>query len=524
MLGIRVFRARNFSLLWLAGLISLTGDWLLAIALPIYVYRLTGSAAATSGVVAATVVAGLSVGLVAGVHVDRWDRRRVMVAANVLQAVALLPLLAVDSAGRVWIVFVVAAAQAALAQFVAPAEHALLPQLVASEDLAGANSLNALNNNIARLLGPALGGIVAVTLGLTGAAVIDAVSFAFAAVLVALITGTHRAQIAQLPPVTSTAIDRAAAVEMPLVRSTGNDRTEVAEGSLVTSTGMDGAAAAGVPLVTSAGARSGPVRHWWLEFTAGLRTIQGSRVLRALFVVVAMTSVGEGIMASLFAVFVDRGLGGGAREIGWFMSAQAAGGIAGGLVCAGLAKRISPMPMVTSGLILFGTVDLIIFNYPRWATAIAPEIVLFIVVGLPGALMTAGMMTLLQTEVADGQRGRVFAAAMVAESAGSLVGAALAGTLTDWLGVINVLTAQGAGYVIAGVIFILLVRRRRTVRVLGVPVTPFSRPLPVIARSTMEVATVGVDERDWWRGLDQPSRQIEVARLNALEKRRPFAL
>jgi MFS family permease len=208
------------------------------------------------------------------------------------------------------------------------------------------------------------------------------------------------------------------------------------------------------------------------------------------------------------------------------MSAQAVGGIAGGLVCAGLAKRISPMPMVMSGLILFGTVDLIIFNYPRWATAIAPEVALFVVVGLPGALMTAGMMTLMQTEVADGQRGRVFAAAMVAESAGSLVGAALAGTLTDWLGVINVLTAQGAGYVIAGVIFILLVRGSRTVRARGVSVSPLPRslPAPALVLSTVAAATVGGDERDWWRGLDQPSRQIEVARLNALEKRRPFAL
>jgi MFS family permease len=404
-----LFRYRDFGLLWAAGLISITGDWLLKIALPIYVFQLTSSPAATAGIVAATVGAGLLSGLVAGVYVDRWDRRRVLLRANVLQAAALLPLVAVNAPGEVWVVYVVVAVQASLAQFVGPAEHALLPKTVGERDLPAANSLNALNNNIARLLGPALGGLVAATTGLVGAAVLDATSFVLSAALVGLV----------------------------------KTRTE---------------------LTTLSSARTGsPVNRLREEVTDGLKVIRRSMILRALFAVVVVTAVGEGVMGSLFAVFVERAFHGGAPEIGWLMSAQAVGGLAGGLVGALIAGRIPPKCLVTLGLVAFGAIDLVIFNYPRRSTGLAPEIALFVLVGMPGALMTAGVMTLLQTEVDDCHRGRVFSAAMVAESAAALVGAAFAATVTGTFGVVNVLTAQGAAYVLAGLAFAALVRRRSAV-------------------------------------------------------------
>lgn len=80
----RLFRNRSFSALWTAGFISLTGDWLLGVALPIYVYQLSHSASATATAVACRVVASLFVSPLAGVYVDRWDRKRVMIVANLL--------------------------------------------------------------------------------------------------------------------------------------------------------------------------------------------------------------------------------------------------------------------------------------------------------------------------------------------------------------------------------------------------------------------------------------------------------
>lgn len=399
-MNLGLIRRRDFGLLWFAGLATLTGDWALSVAVPVAVYQLTGSPAATSAIVAVNVGPRLLFGAVAGVYVDRWDRRRVLLWANVLLAVVVLPALAVTSAGQVWILLAVTFAQAILAQFVSPAEHALLPRLVPAEHLAAANALNGLNNNLARLIGPALGGVAAAAFGLRGAVWLSVGAVLIAAALVALIRGRHRV-----------------------------DPTPAAD------------------------AHSPAVRR---EIVAGLRVITRSAVLRALFLALIVTSVGEGVMASLFAVFVGRELHGGTLELGTLMSAQAVGGLTGGLVATGLAGRWAPARMVTVGLVLFGAVDLVIFNYPRWFTALTGEIALFVLVGIPGAVLIAGAVTLLQTEVADAFRGRVFAVVGVVQSGAMLIGTAIAASVTASLGVITVLTIQGAGYVVAGVLFRLL--------------------------------------------------------------------
>ncbi|MDP9372881.1 MAG: MFS transporter, partial [Chloroflexota bacterium] len=188
-----VLRQRNFALVWVAGLISLTGDWLLFVAVPVAVYQLTGSTAATAAAVAARVLPRLALGSVAGVFVDRWDRRRTMLVANLLLGLCLLPLLLVRSAEWLWLLYLVSFAQSTLAQFLGPAENALLPCLVAEADLVPANALNGLNDNLARLVGPPLGGLIVAGWGLTGAALLDAASFFAASGLVALVATDGRA-------------------------------------------------------------------------------------------------------------------------------------------------------------------------------------------------------------------------------------------------------------------------------------------------------------------------------------------
>src|ERR687886_779951 len=147
-----VLRQRNFALLWFGGLISIAGDWVLYIALPLYVYQLSGSTFATGAMFIAGIVPGLFISPIAGVFVDRWDRKRTLIVTNLLSALSLLPLLAVHSAEAVWIVYVVQFVESAIGQFIQPAKSALLPRLVSEEHLLQANSLNSLNNNLARLL------------------------------------------------------------------------------------------------------------------------------------------------------------------------------------------------------------------------------------------------------------------------------------------------------------------------------------------------------------------------------------
>jgi MFS family permease len=343
----RLFRNRGFALLWTGGLISLTGDWVLRVAVPIYVYRLTGSPAATSAAVAVVVTVSLLVGPLAGVLVDRWDRRRIMIGANAAQALLLLPLLLVDRAAELPLLFAVLAVQTALAQLVNPAEHALLPRLVPDGDLAAANSLNALNTNLARLVGPALGGLVAASTGLAGATVLDAASFLLATVLVVGVPGRHRA----------------------------------------------------APDADSSRVGAGPLVRLGTDLAAGIRAAGRSTQLRALFIVLALVGVGEGVMGSLFAVFVYRALHGGAAEIGWLASGQAVGGILGGLVGAWIGRRVRLRRQVVVGMVVFGLIDIVIFNYPRWYAEVWPGVTLMAVVGVPGAVLMAAFMTILQTDV-----------------------------------------------------------------------------------------------------------------------------
>ena len=135
-----VLRERDFVLLWLAGLVSIAGDLAFVIALPLHVYRLTDSTLATAATFAASSLPGVLFGSVAGVFVDRWDRKRTMIVADLLRAVMLLPLLlAPDQLGMIYTIAII---QGAVGLFFSPAESALLPKLVEKERLVTANALN----------------------------------------------------------------------------------------------------------------------------------------------------------------------------------------------------------------------------------------------------------------------------------------------------------------------------------------------------------------------------------------------
>jgi len=95
---------RDLRLVLTAGVISMTGDWILTIGLTYRVFAVTGSTVASALTMASAFAPQLLLGAVAGVFADRWDRRRTMIAADLLLAAGLLPLLLVHDASRVWLV------------------------------------------------------------------------------------------------------------------------------------------------------------------------------------------------------------------------------------------------------------------------------------------------------------------------------------------------------------------------------------------------------------------------------------
>ena len=389
-----------------AGLISLTGDWILRVGLAYYIYVLTGSTLASALMLLASFIPQIILSSLAGVFVDRWDSKRTMIVANLLLAAGLLPLLAVHNAGQVWIVYAVMAVQSCVQQFFSPAQQSLLPALVDDAGLVTANALNGQAGDVSRLAGSAVGGILAAAGGISALALTDIASFLLAAVLISRIAGRRRSRTA-------------------------------AEAK------------------RTLGVRLAQLRAEWAD---GLRLAYRERVLRVVLIFLAVTCVGEGIMATLFAPFVRSVLHGTGPDFGIVVSAQAIGGIAGGLLAASIGNRVRPSWLFGWGAVAFGAIDLVMFLYPLAWVAVWPAIVCMIVVGLPGALLLAGALTLIQREVADSHRGRVFGALGAVEGVAIVAGTVAAGLLGQVVGIIGVLAAQGAGYVIAGLTVIVALR------------------------------------------------------------------
>jgi Na+/melibiose symporter-like transporter len=397
---------RDLRLVLSAGTISLTGDWVLVIGLIYRVYAVTGSTVASALTMASSFAPQVLLGAVAGVFADRWDRKRTMIVANLLLAAGLLPLLLVHGAGQVWIVFVVMFAEGSVKQFFSPAQQALVPRLVPDDELLAANALNGQVSNASRLAGSAIGGILVAAGGLAGVTLTDAASFVGSAVLLAL------------------------------VRTSGQ--------------------AAG-PEPSGGQVRSG-LRRIGAELRAGLGLSVRHRVLRALMIFALVTSVGEGIMSTLFTPFVEHVLHGSSQAFGLVVAAQAVGGIVGGAIAASAGHRIRASRLLSLGAIAFGLVDLAIFLYPLGYVAVWPAIAGMIIVGVPGALALAGLITMFQRNTEDSYRGRVFGAISTAEGVTVLAGTLAAGFLSRVAGIIPVLAIQGAGYILAGIAMFVWLR------------------------------------------------------------------
>jgi MFS family permease len=414
--GWALLRRRDFGLLWAGGLISETGDWFLLVGLPVWVLQVTGSSLVTATVFLVGLLPGLVVGPLAGVLVDRWDRRRTLVAVSLAQAAFLLPLLAVDGRDRLWIVYLVMAVEAALAQLNDPARNALVPSLVARADLVGANALIGLNGNLARLVGSPLGGILVEVAGLPGLVVGDAASFLLGAALIALVrpdVGGSRAGQADRAP--------------EVVLSPGPDPR-----------------------------RAGVVREW----VDGLRVILGDRGLRWGLVVNGLAGVAQGIFTVLFVLFVTRVLGGDGADVGLLRGVQAIGGLLGGVLVVGLASRLEAGRLLGVSLLVFAAVDLAIWNGPVLTTADWLYLGLFVAAGVPGVGVLTGLTSLVQERTAEAYLGRVFATYLGSFNGLMALGMLLAGLLGDTLGVVAVLNAQAGLGLLAGLIAVATLGRR----------------------------------------------------------------
>jgi MFS family permease len=174
-----------------------------------------------------------------------------------------------------------------------------------------------------------------------------------------------------------------------------------------------------------------------------------------LMMMLLITSTGEGIMGTLFAPYVRHVLHGSGEVYGVITGVQAIGGVVGGFLVAVVAERWSPVTMVWAGSVVFGLIDLAIFLYPLLWVNPWPAAGGMVLVGLPGAVVVAGIMTLYQRNTTDDRRGRVFSLVSLAQAVSVVAGATVAGFFGGPTGIMPILALQGAGYVVAGLLVLV---------------------------------------------------------------------
>jgi predicted MFS family arabinose efflux permease len=396
-----VLRRRNYGLLWTAQLISMIGDWAMFAALPFFVYEITGSVLATGLMFMIQVLPPLLLGSVAGVFVDRWDRRWTMIGSSLFRGAVLLILLGVRSAEMIWLVYLAGFLESAATQFFGPANNALLPTLVEEDQLITANSLDSLGENSARLIGPALGGSLLAVIGLRSVILFDIGTYLLAAFLMGLIR---------------TPTETAATNPME---------------------------------VESAGSA---LSAFWREFISGFRLVRGKPALSRIFLVLGVAMLGDSILTVLTVAFFQDVVGVGATEYGVVLTVRGVAGIFGGVVIGAIGSKFRPYHLISVGLLFTGLALVAMVLFPIYAISL----LIMILLSVPLMAWLISSQTWIQTHAPDNFRGRVFGVYGALSALLMLIGMGFASGLGETLGISTTLYVGGAIYLLSGVLAMAL--------------------------------------------------------------------
>jgi MFS family permease len=401
--GLRAFRHRNFRLFFYAQGAKQVGVWLQLIATSWLVHRLSESAFLLGLSGFALQVPFLVLAPVAGVLVDRFDRRRVLAVTNLAsaaQALALLTLVATGSV-QVWHLIVGNLVFGIANAFDAPARQSLLVELVGGrEDLPSGIALNSSMMNGARFVGPMLGGAVIAAFG-------EVWGFALNSVLSLSLLGAMRAM--HLAP------------------------RHVAPSA----------------------------SPWWRQLAAGIAYLYGFLPTRAALLLLAAVSFAASPHQSLMPWFAERVYGGASGTLGLLLGAGGLGAVSGMLYLAtrpsirGLFRLIAAFALI-AGASLLGFA----FNSRLWL-----GLVLVYLVGMGVMLLAASTNTILQSIVPDEMRGRVAALYVMAFLGVAPLGALAGGWIGERFGPPVALAAGGALALAAAALYALrLPAIRREIR------------------------------------------------------------
>jgi DHA3 family macrolide efflux protein-like MFS transporter len=416
----RLFRNRNFMALWFGQTISFIGDYFQWLAIPILVERMTGSSLLVGLAVISNALPMLVLGPVAGVFVDRWDRKRTMVVADVLRGLLVLLCLVVRTPDQVWIYYVVGFLMSCVSRFFFPSQNAVLPLIVPErDDLLAANGLMQIVQTMGLLVGPALAGF---SIGLWGeqvAFVVNSMTFFVSAVAI---------------------------LTMAVPRTTlGRQAVEAASGEL---------------------------SAVWAELREGVVYLFGNRVMVGVLLCMGVVQLGLGAINVLWVPFMQRTFGLGPEGLGAVDTAQGLGMVLGGVGLGFVVARFSKRHLAGWGIAFIGGMIVLVGLAPPFSLVSAipglgggtevaeltmgqrllhmPLMLLLysLLLGIAIVPAQSSLMTMMQLAVPDLKRGRVGSALNALTTAVGLVSMAVAASLGE-------VVALRIIYVVAGLIVVL---------------------------------------------------------------------
>jgi len=358
-----VFRNRGFSLLWSGQLVSTAGSALTSLSASILIFRLTGSAMSVGLMLMATAAPSLLVGLIAGVFVDRLNRKRIMIAADLVRAVLVFLIPFLVPLNIAWL-YVIVMITSAVGQFFDPAHESVLPEVASEEELAAANSLIAISSFGSTAIGFAASGLIASAADIRWAFYVDALSFLLSALCIALI------RIKPLEAQESTT-----------------------------------------------------VRIVFRNLRAGMSFLVGTPILRSLFLVMVPVLLAFGLTNSLLLPFALRELNASEFQYGIMEGMTSLGFVVGSLLMAGIFDRMREGPWMAISYLGMAVCG-IIYSF---LTSVPMAILVLTISGFVNAPSVIGRRLITQRNTPREMRGRVNSAFFVARDVLFLGGMAAAG-------------------------------------------------------------------------------------------------
>ncbi|MGH9142525.1 MAG: MFS transporter [Vicinamibacterales bacterium] len=370
---LRALRYRNYRLFFGGQIVSLAGSWITTTATSWLVYRLTGSALLLGVVGFAGQFPAFLLGPFAGIVVDRMDRRRLLVATQIVSMLQSFGLAALTLSGHITVqaILLLNVVQGIVNAFDMPGRQAFLIEMIEDKnDLSNAIALNSSMVNVARLLGPSIAGVVIAATNEGWCFAIDGVSYC--GVIAALIAMRIRRR----------------------------------------------------PM------RSASRPGAWHQFVEGWRYAFGFRPIRSIMMLLALVSLVGVPYSVLMPVFATTVFRGGPHTLGLLMGASGAGALAGALWLATRRTVIGLGRIIIAAAAAFGT-GLIGFSL---APALWLAVPCLVVAGCGFIVQMASSNTIIQTIVDEDKRGRVMSFYMMAFLGTVPFGSLMAGWVSSRIG------------------------------------------------------------------------------------------